>query len=105
MQLITKLFAILIVITLLYYYRADHTETVEIEFDPNTTSYEKLLKLFWSNHDSTSCRSRQYMSAIFYHDDTQKDLAIKSKEVHQKQKMKKVVTKIVPAKTFYDAER
>lgn len=44
------------------------------------------------------------MSAIFYHNETQKDQAMKSKEVHQKQKMQKVVTKILPAKTFYDAE-
>jgi len=60
--------------------------------------------MFWSNHDSTACHSRQYMSAIFYHDESQKELAEKSKLAHQKQKMRKVQTKILPANTFYDAE-
>lgn len=86
-------------------FRADHTETVEIQYDPTVTSYERLLKMFWSNHDSTTCHTRQYMSAIFYHSDEQKTLALESKEVHQKQKMKKVVTKILPAQTFYNAEK
>jgi len=60
--------------------------------------------MFWSNHDSTACHSRQYMSAIFYHDEMQQKLAEESKEKHQKQKMRKVQTQIIPAKTFYDAE-
>lgn len=83
---------------------ADHTETVDIEYDPNVTSYEKLLSIFWSSHDSTSCHARQYMSAVFYHDDTQKKLAEQTKAVQQKKKMRQIVTKILPAQTFYNAE-
>jgi len=60
--------------------------------------------MFWSNHDSTACHSRQYMSAIFYHGEEQKELAEQSKLAHQKQKMRKVQTKILPANRFYDAE-
>jgi len=60
--------------------------------------------MFWSNHDSTACHSRQYMSAIFYHGEEQKELAEQSKLAHQKQKMSKVQTKILPANRFYDAE-
>lgn len=31
----------------------DHTETIQVEYDPNKTSYGELLKLFWENHDPT----------------------------------------------------
>ena len=82
----------------------DHTETIEVRYDPKVTSYKEMLKLFWQNHDPTRCASRQYMSAIFYHDDTQKKLAEESREERQKQLTKKIVTKIAPAETFYDAE-
>jgi len=63
-----------------------------------------MLKLFWKNHDPTRCASRQYMSAIFYHDKTQRKLAEESREVQQKQMAKKIVTKIAEAETFYNAE-
>ena len=82
----------------------DHTETVEITFDPKVTSYKEMLKLFWENHDPTRCASRQYMSAIFYHDETQRKLAEESREARQKQLSKKIVTKIAEAETFYNAE-
>jgi len=45
------------------------------------------------------------MSAIFYHNDDQKSLAEKSKEQHQKKKMRAIQTEILPAQTFYDAEK
>ena len=82
----------------------DHTETVEIIFDPKVTSYTKMLELFWENHDPTRCASRQYMSAIFYHDETQRRLAEESKERRQAQLAKTIVTKIAEAETFYNAE-
>jgi len=82
----------------------DHTETVELHFDPKQTSYSKLLKMFWENHDPTRCASRQYMSAIFYHNDEQKQLAEESKDEQQKRISQKIVTKIAPAETFYNAE-
>ena len=82
----------------------DHTETVEITFNPKDTSYSNMLDMFWENHDPTRCASRQYMSAIFYHDETQKKLAEESKEKWQKHFSNKIVTKIAEANTFYDAE-
>ena len=82
----------------------DHTETVEITFDPKVTDYSKMLKLFWENHDPTRCASRQYMSAIFYHDSTQQKLAEESKDARQKQLAKKIVTKVAEAEAFYNAE-
>lgn len=87
-----------------YYSLGDHTETVDIEFDPARTSYEELLKMFWNNHDSTVCHNRQYMSAIFYHGHEQKALAEKTKDEHQKTLKKKIQTLIKPAEEFYDAE-
>ena len=63
-----------------------------------------MLKLFWENHDPTRCASRQYMSAIFYHGETQRKLAEESREDRQKQISKKIVTKITEADTFYNAE-
>ena len=90
--------------SLRYTYSGDHTETIEIRFDPKVTSYEQMLKIFWENHDSTRCASRQYMSAIFYNSEEQKRLAEESKETEQKRKAKKIQTHIKEAETFYDAE-
>lgn len=82
----------------------DHTETVEIVYDPKQTDYRALLKMFWENHDPTRCTSRQYMSAIFYHSPEQKKLAEETKDARQKQLSKPITTKITQAETFYDAE-
>ena len=86
-------------------YRGDHTETVDIHYDPTLTSYRELLKMFWVNHDSTACHSRQYMSAIFYHNEEQKQLAEETKKEHQKTLGKPIVTRIAKAGTFYEAEK
>jgi len=79
---------------------------VQIEYDPNKTSYSDLLKIFWKadGHDPTFNQSRQYMSAIFYHNDEQRRLAEKSRDEYEKEKQKKTVTEIIPAGTFYNAE-
>jgi peptide-methionine (S)-S-oxide reductase len=78
---------------------------VEIDFDPHVTSYAQLLDIFWQSHSATTALPRQYMSAIWYHNDTQKQLASQTKE-QQQQKMKKcqLVTLIAPAQRFYLAE-
>ena len=82
----------------------DHTETVQLEYDPNRTTYSDLLNIFWKNHDSTASHKAQYMSAIFYHDDEQKQFAEQTRDEHQKMLKRTIVTKILPAKRFYDAE-
>ena len=84
--------------------RGDHTETVEIQYDPSKTSYSEMLKLFWVNHDPTKCASRQYMSAIFYHGMEQKRLAEQTMEEEAKKRQRKIQTRIVEAETFYNAE-
>eukprot|EP00118_Oscarella_pearsei_P013278 m.104605 g.104605 ORF g.104605 m.104605 type:complete len:154 (+) comp37206_c0_seq3:249-710(+) len=82
----------------------DHTESVQIEYDSLKTTYGALLDVFWKNHDSTACNSRQYMSSIFYHNEEQREEALASKEAHQKKVSKKIVSRIVEAETFYEAE-
>ncbi|XP_077518743.1 peptide methionine sulfoxide reductase-like [Amblyomma americanum] len=60
--------------------------------------------MFWDFHDPTACQKRQYMSAIFYHDNEQKAIAEESLKQHQDKIMRPIATKIVPAGVFYDAE-
>jgi peptide-methionine (S)-S-oxide reductase len=88
-----------------YHSLGDHTETVEIDYDPEVVSYANLLKIFWESHDPTRPSwSKQYKSAIFYHDDEQKKLAMESKERFSAEGKRKVYTEVLPASTFYRAE-
>ena len=82
----------------------DHTETVDIDFDPNVVSYEQMLKLFWKHHDPSTRAKRQYMSAIFFHDEAQEALAKKTMEETKKSSSRNITTVIAPAKEFYEAE-
>jgi len=89
-----------------------HAEAVQVEYDPNEISYDELLKVFWSNHDPPPLNRQgpdvgnQYRSAIFFHNEEQKNIAQKSKEELEKSGkfQKQVVTEIVPAPEFYKAE-
>ena len=54
----------------------DHTESIEVDYDPGIISYADLLKVFWRSHDPGSRSwSRQYIAAIFYHNEEQKKQA------------------------------
>jgi len=55
-----------------YHNLGDHTETLQIDYDPLKISYEKLLDLFWEEHDHQPLLSRQYKAVVFYHDEEQK---------------------------------
>lgn len=85
--------------------RGDHTETVDLEFDPSVVSYEELLNKFWKSHNPCSQRGTQYMSAIFYHGTKQKMLAEQTREEQQKNHVSPIVTKIIQAGPFYNAEK
>ena len=87
-----------------YYSLGDHTETVDVDYDPSVTNYAELLKLFWNNHDPCTRQKRQYMSAIFYHDEEQKALAEQTMEEQKSKKSKAIATQILPATEFYVAE-
>ena len=92
--------------------RTGHAEAVEVEYDPAKISYEQLLNVFWENHDPTQLNRQgpdwgtQYRSAIFFHTPEQESAANASKEVLGKSGPfgKPIVTRIVPATTFYEAE-
>ena len=92
--------------------KTGHAEAVEVEYDPDEISFEELLDVFWSNHNPTTLNRQgpdvgiQYRSAIFYHDEKQKEIAEKSKQELQKSAKfgDPIVTEIVPAPTFYKAE-
>jgi peptide-methionine (S)-S-oxide reductase len=83
----------------------DHTETVEVDYDPRQISYGDLLKVFWaSHHPGSPAWSRQYMNVIFYHNDEQKRLAEESKARVAAQTGSPVQTAILPATGFTLAE-
>ena len=88
-----------------------HTEAVEVVYDPSKVSYQKLLDVFWHNHDPLAknrqfCdRGEQYRAGVFYHDDEQRRLAAASKQtVQAKFAPRQVHTEITKATTFYKAE-
>jgi peptide-methionine (S)-S-oxide reductase len=78
---------------------------VEIDFDPNLISFKELLAIFWESHSPGSRpRSRQYMTAIFFHNDQQKKLALETKDQVAARIKGEVYTQILPADEFYLAE-
>jgi peptide-methionine (S)-S-oxide reductase len=87
-----------------------HAEAVEVWFDPARVSYEELLGVFWSIHDPTTIDRQgsdfgsQYRSAIFFHDAEQDRVATASRDEHQPGLARPIVTEIVPASAFYEAE-
>ena len=89
-----------------------HAEAVEVEYDPAKLSYDKLLEVFWENHDPTQLNRQgpdwgtQYRSAIFFTSQEQEVAAKASKAALEKSHRysKPIVTQIVPAATFYEAE-
>lgn len=89
-----------------------HAEAVKVTFDPSVVSYEKLLGTFWNSHNPTTLNRQgpdvgdQYRSAIFYLNENQKESALESKKQHEANGKWKdeIVTEIVPAAEFYDAE-
>ena len=90
-----------------------HAEVVELEFDNEQLSYEKLLDIFFAMHNPTTLNRQgpdwgtQYRSAIFYHSPEQQTTALAKIEQLTKEglfKPKLIVTKVEPARTFWRAE-
>ena len=92
--------------------RTGHAEVVQVEFDPNIVSYDRLLDAFWNMHDPTTLNRQgpdsgtQYRSVIFFHSSDQEAAAQASlaKLASSGRFKRSVVTQIVPAQTFYPAE-
>jgi peptide-methionine (S)-S-oxide reductase len=91
-----------------------HAEVVLAVFDPNVTSYDAMLKLFWENHDPTQGMRQgndigtQYRSAIYVSGDAQREAALASRETYQRQLSAagygEITTEIADAGPFYYAE-
>ncbi len=92
--------------------RTGHAEAVEVMFDPEKVSYERLLDIFFANHDPTTPNRQgpdigtQYRSAVFYTDENQKQAALKKISALNSSGAysKPIVTEIAAAATFYPAE-
>ncbi len=87
-----------------------HAEVVEVTYDPDRVTYEDLLDVFWGKHDPTQLNRQgwdvgdQYRSAIFFHDEDQREAATRAKAHEQARWPAPIVTEIEPAQTFYEAE-
>ena len=89
-----------------------HAEVVEVTFDCEKINYEQLLNLFWNIHNPTKLNRQgvdigtQYRSAIFYHSEEQKEIAVLSKNKLEKinKYSRPIVTEISQVKTFWEAE-
>lgn len=92
--------------------KTGYAEAIQIIFDPTVISYETLLEIFFKLHDPTTLNQQgadigtQYRSAIFYHDDKQKQAAVNVKENLEKAGVyrDRIVTEITPFTNFYKAE-
>ncbi|MFW9782026.1 MAG: peptide-methionine (S)-S-oxide reductase MsrA [Candidatus Heimdallarchaeota archaeon] len=93
-------------------HKTGHAEAIEITFDASKVSYDELLDVFWTTHDPTTLNRQgpdigtQYRSAIFYINSEQKKKAMDSKNKLEASKRFKrpIVTQIVPASEFWEAE-
>ncbi len=89
-----------------------HREVVQVSYDSEIISFEEILNIFWSRIDPTddggqfADRGYQYTTAIYYHSDSQRIIANRSKEHLTESGLfeTEIVTEIVPAETFYLAE-
>jgi peptide-methionine (S)-S-oxide reductase len=92
--------------------RTGHAEVVQVQFDPDQISYDRLLELFWRTHDPTTLNRQgpdvgtQYRSAVFYHDEAQRESAVAMKQrLDSRGSFRRpIVTEITPASTFWRAE-
>jgi len=92
--------------------RTGHAEVVQVQFDPEKVSYDRLLEVFWEIHDPTTLNRQgpdvgaQYRSAVFTQDEAQQAAATAMKEKLQAsgRHRRPIVTEITPASTFWRAE-
>ena len=89
-----------------------HAEAIRVVYDPNVVTYDELLEVFWHNIDPTVSNRQfcdvgdQYRSAIFYHDEAQREAAVRSRSQLEQTKPfpDPIVTEITAATAFYPAE-
>jgi methionine-S-sulfoxide reductase len=83
----------------------DHSETLQIDFDPSVITYQRLLESFWQSHNPCAAAGkRQYMTAVFYHSEGQKKLALATRDAEAGRLKQRIVSAILPFTTFHLAE-
>ena len=83
----------------------DHTESLQIDFDPTQISFEEILNAFWRGHRPIrQSWSKQYRSAIFYHSEAQREMVEASRDQYARELGQTIYTGIEAADTFYLAE-
>jgi peptide-methionine (S)-S-oxide reductase len=88
-----------------YYSIGDHTETLQIDYDPTQITYAALLDIFWKTHNGCGSQgSRQYMTAVFYENEEQKTLAEETRDREAARRGAPITTAILPATEFTVAE-
>ena len=89
-----------------------HAEVAKIEFDPSKITYSQILNVFWQSHDPTTLNRQgndvgtQYRSVIFFHNESQEEIAKKSKIDADKSGywLNEIVTEVTLLNNYYDAE-
>ena len=89
-----------------------HAEVAKIEFDPSKITYAQILNVFWQSHDPTTLNRQgndvgtQYRSVIFFHNESQEEIAKKSKINAEESGYwdEEIVTEMTPLNNYYDAE-
>ena len=92
--------------------RTGHAEVIQLSFDADIVSFAEILEVFFMTHDPTTLNRQgndvgtQYRSAIFYHNDKQKETAEKVIKLFEEEKVygNPIVTEIIPFDKFYAAE-
>ena len=88
-----------------YYSLGDHTEVVQVEYDPGLLDYSDLLDVFWSNHDPfRGAHKRQYRGVALVHDGAQREAAEASAAALAERTGQSVETAIEPLDSFALAE-
>ena len=87
-----------------------HAEAVQVVFDATAISYDDLLTVFWDLIDPTQLNGQgndtgsQYRTGIYYHNDSQKASALRSKSIEQNKHSNPIVTEILAATQWWKAE-
>jgi len=88
-----------------YHDLGDHSEALQLDYDPAIITYSQLLDLFWGSHNPTERSwSRQYMAAVFFHDETQKKRIFETVEREAATLKRDIRTLVLAADTFSVAE-
>jgi peptide-methionine (S)-S-oxide reductase len=88
-----------------YYNLGDHSEAIQVDYDPARITYMDLLGIFWSSHNPTTRSwSTQYRAAVFYHNEEQRKLALQTRDKEAKKRARKIQTDVLPFTGFTIAE-